>query len=84
MRTEIFKKGLPIGAFMLAIAFAFASEKKEVEPSALETGEILVNGVCTPSPKDCNNESSIICTTTSSQTVFKSGTNCMQPLFHRN
>lgn len=82
MRTEILKKGLPIGAFMLAIAFAFATEKKEIEPSVLETGEILLNGVCTPNSKECDNIPLVVCRTTSSQTVFKAGTNCMQPLFH--
>ena len=49
MRTKFLKIGLPIMVFMMAIAFAFASNsstKVEDETLALVPGYILQNGFC--------------------------------------
>lgn len=54
MKTKILKFGMPLMAFLLAIVFAFATEKgAPVEENALVTGYIMTSGGCTPAPKDC-------------------------------
>ncbi|MBA5630327.1 DUF6520 family protein [Moheibacter lacus] len=53
MKTKIFKTGLPIMAFLMAIAFAFATETNVKGEAPLITGYVIQNGVCTSAPKDC-------------------------------
>lgn len=81
MKTKIFKTGLPIMAFLMAIVFAFAAEGKDVNSSRLITGEIM-DGTCKPSPKDCNNVPNEICEVSIGNPVFRAGTNCTEVLFH--
>ncbi len=82
MRNFKFKFLLPVAAFMLAIAAAFASQTEEQAESALVQGYIYQNGVCVPHGK-CDNTSSFICTDTSGRQIFgKNGpTSCSLPLF---
>jgi hypothetical protein len=47
MKTKIFKSGLPFMVFMMAIAFAFASEKKtDINESLAVQGYVQKNGAC--------------------------------------
>lgn len=81
MRNLKFKFLLPVAAFMLAIAAAFASQPKEQVESALVQGYIYQNGVCVPHGK-CDNTSRVICTDGSRQVFGKNGqTSCSLPLF---
>ncbi len=85
MKTKIFKTGLPIMAFLMAIAFAFATEKKETsEPEAIYY--IMENGLCTSVDTECNRVSSIPCVYGAFSTqVFEkrlSNTACDVPLTH--
>jgi hypothetical protein len=86
MKTEIFKKGLPIMAFLMAIAFAFATEKNETskEPEAIYY--IMQNGLCSSVDTDCNRVSSIPCVYgVDSKQVFEkrlNSTTCDVPLTH--
>lgn len=49
-------------AFLLAIVFAFATEKSTpVEDNALVSGYIFNNGGCEPAPKDCSPITGTVC-----------------------
>ncbi|QQX78107.1 MULTISPECIES: DUF6520 family protein [Aequorivita] len=81
MRNLKFKFLLPVAAFMLAIAAAFASQTEEQVESALVQGYIYQNGVCVPHGK-CDNSSTVICSDGSRQVFGKNGpTTCSLPLF---
>lgn len=72
MKSKIFKTGLPIMAFMMAIAFAFASENVTEEEIAPVLGYIIQNGVCTQVQADCDTDAVIPCThAASGLTVFQ-------------
>lgn len=64
MRTKILKFGMPLMAFLLAIVFAFATEKGvPVEDNTLITGYIQNPGSCDPAPKNCSLQlSDVVCT----------------------
>jgi len=63
MRTKILKFGMPLMAFLLAIVFAFATEKEApVEDTALITGYIQNPGSCDPAPKNCTTVPGPVCT----------------------
>lgn len=62
MKTKIFKTGLPIMAFLMAIAFAFASELKPVEEDVPVIGYILQNGMCKQVVEDCDPTGTSLCT----------------------
>lgn len=53
MNTKIFKNGLPIMAFLMAIGLAFATEANVNDDSPLITGYTLRTGVCESVPKNC-------------------------------
>jgi hypothetical protein len=81
MRNFKFRFLLPVMAFMLAIAAAFASQPEGQAESALVQGYILQNGVCTPHGS-CTNDGDQICRDTSGRQVFgKIGTVCLDTLF---
>lgn len=62
MRTKVLKLGMPFLAFLLAIVFAFASEKSPAEDEyAAITGYISTTIGCIPAPKDCALEGSVVC-----------------------
>jgi hypothetical protein len=83
MKSKVLKFGLPIGAFMLAIGFAFATESKASEKEAFVTGYIFQAGQCRPAPKDCNNISATPCTYLGNQVwSVNNGTSCATMLFH--
>ncbi len=61
MRTKIFKIGMPIMAFMMAIVFAFASEKPTTKDKFLPVpGYIFKDGVCQTS-RSCDNTGGPAC-----------------------
>jgi|GEM_PF-1471373 hypothetical protein len=83
MKTRIFKIGMPFMVFMMAIAFAFASENdtKENETMALP-GYIFRNGVCEPSI-NCDNNGGPLCKDDDGFTVYApsiDGTFCTVPM----
>ena len=82
MKTIKFKFLLPVVAFMIAIAAAFASQTDGMEDTTLQQGYILQNNVCTPHGT-CTNEGDRICKDFSGQQVFgKIGsTSCVYPLY---
>jgi len=81
MKNFKFRFLLPVMAFMLAIAAAFASQPDGLEESALVQGYILQNGVCTPHGT-CTNQGGLICRDTSGRQVYgKIGTVCLDTLF---
>lgn len=85
MKSQIFKFGLPVGVFMMAIGLAFASESKVSKEEAFVTGYIFQAGQCRPAPKDCNDIGSIPCTYLGNQVyLVNNGTSCAEALFHRN
>ena len=82
MKTKIFKSGLPLMVFLLAIAFAFASEKKtDTNESFAVQGYIQKNGVCQIS-RMCDNMDGPICKDADGFTVhlINNGTFCSVPL----
>ncbi len=87
MKTKIFRIGMPIMVFMLAIVFAFASEKATTKnDSLLITGYIMQGTSCIVSNKDCNNIGAIPCTDDLGRVVHLlklSDTVCSEQLFHR-
>lgn len=64
MRTKILKFGMPLMAFLLAIVFAFATEKGvSVEDTALTTGYIQNTLSCDLAPKNCSFQiTDVVCT----------------------
>lgn len=86
MRTKFLKIGLPAMAFLAAGVFAFATEKNEAPTEAFVTGYIFQNGQCVTSPKDCNQEGSILCTTDAGEQVYRDklgATSCDVQMYHR-
>lgn len=69
MKTKIFKTGLPIMAFLMAIAFAFATENK-VEDTALITGYIQQANRCEAVSVDCGNNGGSDCLIGTSTPVY--------------
>lgn len=62
MKTKFLKIGMPIMVFMLAIVFAFASEKNTTESEILTTpGYIFQNGMCTLAPRTCSDTPGPVC-----------------------
>ncbi len=53
---------MPLLAFVLAIAFAFAAEPKDSFEDSLVMGYIERNNVCEAALIDCNNLESVPCT----------------------
>lgn len=84
MRTKLLKVALPFMAFMLAVAFAFATEQKTPKDGVLVTGYIFQDGLCRSAPKDCNNIGATPCTYLGSQ-VYRdnNGTSCSVAMTHR-
>lgn len=84
MKTRILKLGMPVMAFLMAIAFAFASENKPSEnDDALTTGYIMQSGLCVPTSKNCDNINLYPCTYDKHQ-VFQlqdNATSCSVPLY---
>ncbi|WP_179021842.1 DUF6520 family protein [Winogradskyella forsetii] len=85
MKTKIIKTSLPFLVFMLAIVFAFATEKKPSEQDeALITGYIFQNGLCVQAPKNCDQASIMPCVYNGNQVFGESenSTSCSVPLTH--
>jgi len=62
MKTLVLKRVLPFMVFMLAIVFAFASEKTTVKnESSFIPGFIFKEGWCQPATRDCNNLPGPVC-----------------------
>ncbi|WP_179354369.1 DUF6520 family protein [Winogradskyella vidalii] len=85
MKTKIIKTALPFMVFMLAIVFAFATEKiASNEDEAFVTGYIMQSGLCVPTTKQCDQVNLYPCNFNGEQ-VFElrdSATSCSIPLFH--
>lgn len=81
MKTKILKIGMPLMAFLLAIAFAFATNEKPQTENVLVTGYIYSSKGCIETPHDCTVEGNTTCKL-GTQEVFrtKSGTQCDNPL----
>lgn len=75
--------GLPVTAFMMAVAFAFATETNSSQKEELITGYINQGGSCVTAPKDCNQQSIMPCLYNDVQ-VFRDfgSTTCAVPLTH--
>lgn len=86
MKTKFLKIGMPIMVFMLAIVFAFATEKTNTEnESVLITGYVMQGTSCVTSTKDCNNIGAIPCKDDAGRDVYLirlSNTFCSDQLFH--
>lgn len=85
MKTKWLKALLPAIAIMLAVGFAFATEQKSSEDGVLATGYIYQSGQCVSAPKNCNNESTTLCTFNGNQ-VYRfrdSSTSCSDAMTHR-
>lgn len=53
---------MPLMAFLLAIVFAFATEKSTpIEENALVTGYIMTSAGCASAPKDCSENGVPVC-----------------------
>ncbi|SRX76481.1 DUF6520 family protein [Aequorivita antarctica] len=76
MKTKILKFGMPLMAFLLAIVFAFASEKSEpVEKDTLIPG--YIQGTCELVSVNCSVSGGPVCQYDGKNvTRFKSGNNC--------
>lgn len=86
MKTNLLKRALPVMVFMMAIAFAFASENVSSESEeTLVTGYIFQNGKCITAPKDCNQLLGPACIYLGNQVYLnKEGdTSCSVPMTHR-
>ncbi|MGO3183813.1 MAG: DUF6520 family protein [Aequorivita sp.] len=76
MKTKILKFGMPLMAFLLAIVFAFATEKSSpIEEDTLITG--YIQGTCQPVSVNCDISGSVVCQYGNKNvTRFKNGSNC--------
>ncbi|MGB3343642.1 MAG: DUF6520 family protein [Aequorivita sp.] len=80
MRTKILKFGMPMMAFLLAIVFVFATEKRtSVEEDSLITGYIGTVENCNVAAKNCSSINGPVCKYLG-QTVHRYG-NCSDLLF---
>ena len=88
MKTNFLKIGMPVLVFMVAIVFAFASEKTTDKNESLITGYIYKDGMCQQASKDCNNLSGNMCVTDEFEQVYRfsnpAGTMCSEPLYHQD
>jgi hypothetical protein len=84
MKKRIVKTVLPLLAFMLATAFAFATDQKSSEDEA-QTGEyIFRNGKCESITRGCNNQSTTLCTYDDYQVYSENnGTSCRNVMYHQ-
>lgn len=81
MKTLKLKFLMPVVAFMIAVAAAFATQANGQEDFALVQGYIYQNGVCEENGT-CSNSKSAICTDNLGRTIFAQGgiTGCSQRL----
>lgn len=82
MKTKVLKSGLPLMVFMLAIAFAFASEKKtDTNESFVVQGYIQKGGACQLSIL-CSDTGGPTCQDVDGFTVHRvnNGTFCSVPM----
>lgn len=85
MKTKFLKIGMPIMVFLLAIVFAFATEKTTAEnESLLISGYIYKDGKCENATRDCSNDGAFHCTEGGLQVYMNqlSDTVCSVELFH--
>jgi len=62
MKTKIFKTGLPIMAFLMAIGFAFATQNTNSSKDDLSRlGYIRQGNLCVPTPKMCDESNIVPC-----------------------
>lgn len=60
MKSKFFKIGMPMMVFMMAIAFAFATEKTADKSEALVQGYIFKDGIC-QAARSCDNSGGPLC-----------------------
>lgn len=86
MKTKLLKLAMPLMAFMLAIVFAFATEKPAIESESLViSGYIFKDGVCQEATRDCNNMPGPLCEENGFTVHLQpnsNGTFCSVPLTH--
>lgn len=81
MKTNFFKTGLPIVAFLTAITFAVASQGFSESPQ-IDEYRLVNENVCERVVVGCNNVPTLFCNV-GGQIYSKSGTqNCGTMLFH--
>lgn len=62
MKTKIFKTGLPIMAFLMAIGFAFATQDtNSSKDDLLRIGYIQQGSLCIATPKMCDESNIVPC-----------------------
>lgn len=72
---------LPVAAFMIAIAAAFATQMEEEDAFAPEQGYVYVNEICVPNGK-CSTMPGPICTHNGLQVFGRSSqTSCLKTLY---
>jgi hypothetical protein len=82
MKTTFLKIGMPIMVFMLAIVFAFATEKAPSNnESLLVQGYIEKDDTCQLS-RECDNTGGPVCQTLEGDIVYRinNGTFCSEPM----
>lgn len=88
MKTKLLKAVLPFLAFIMAAAFAFATDLKPSGDEALTNEYIFRNGQCQSVSKGCNNLSDTPCTYNVNDTEYqvysnRIGTSCSSPMTHQ-
>jgi len=85
MRTRIFKIVLPLMAFMLATAFAFATDQKFSGDDDLVKGYIFQNNHCIFVDQGCNNLSDTPCIYNDVYQIYRENhtTYCSSPMTHQ-
>lgn len=81
MKTKVFKTGLPVMAFLMAIGLAFATTKNETVEPASTSGWIHESGICKPVTVDCENTGSKLCTYSSANLQVFRDSACSQLMF---
>lgn len=76
MNTKIFKNGLPIMAFLMAIGLAFATEQKSLNEESLITGYIHEKGLCKEVSVSCNPFAGGLCVAAEGDVYEGSLTSC--------
>lgn len=82
MKTKIFKTGLLIVAFLMAIGLAFATNKTSSQEDALIVGYIHENGLCVEKIVDCDPAGTSLCVRDGHQVYFNkiNSTSCVNPM----
>lgn len=84
MKSKFFKLVMPVMVFMVAIAFAFASDNSTAPDSSLAfQGYVYKNNICQIS-RFCDNNGGAVCEDAEGLTVYQlQTTTCSLPMTHR-